>query len=65
MKSKIYLPATNENVEAICKIVLTQYNDRNSEFDDEMSLSHVFKTAIEWLKESKNEKSNSNAGRRN
>lgn len=45
------LAATKENVEAICNILLTQYSDRNSEFDQEMSLEHVFKTAIEWLKE--------------
>lgn len=62
MNVKHNLKATKENVEAICNIILTQYNDRNSEFDDKMSLEHVFKTAIEWLKENKNNKNISNAG---
>ena len=57
-KSKNHLSATKENVEAICNIVLTQYNDRNSEFDDEMNLRHVFYTAILWLKEKKDEENN-------
>lgn len=58
MNAKYDLPATKENVETICNIILTQYNDRNSEFDEEMSLGHVFKTAIEWLKENKKDEKN-------